>query len=50
MSVSVSERTASATGYASTRYGQEFQIMLRRNVGGARVIAVGRVPACGYPV
>jgi hypothetical protein len=37
-SVGFSESAASAEGYASTRYGQDFKIYLRRNRGGARVV------------
>ncbi len=34
----------SAGGFASTPYGREFAIMLRRNVGGVRVISAGVAP------
>lgn len=40
-----------AGGYASTRYGQEFEAMLRRNVGpGVRVVSGSGAPGlCGWP-
>lgn len=34
MDVSFSDAIASATGYAATRYGREFLVLLRRNRGG----------------
>lgn len=45
MEVGISESMASATGYASTRYGREFLIYLKRSRGGPILTAVGKVPA-----
>lgn len=50
--VSITERAANASvagGYGSTRYGQEFEIMLRRNIGGMRLVAAGRTLCAAYP-
>jgi hypothetical protein len=44
MDVAFAEGLASATSYGSTRYGREFQTLLRRNRGGAIVTAPGTVP------
>lgn len=44
MDVSVSEKAANVRatgGYGATIYGQEFQAMLRRNVGGMRLVSAG---------
>jgi hypothetical protein len=51
MDVAFSEAAASAQtkgGYGATRYGIEFQALLRRNFGGPRVSAAGTLPVCGY--
>lgn len=51
MDVTVSEKAANekaSGGYQATRYGQAYARLLRKNHGGPRVIAVGRVPA-GIP-
>lgn len=51
MDVTVSDSAASASakgGFGSTRYGREYQAMLRRNFGGPRAIVAGTVPA-GIP-
>lgn len=50
MDVTIAESAASAQaagGYPSTVYGREFQLLLRRNFAGPRVIATGIVPAYG---
>jgi hypothetical protein len=41
-SATVDASQAGRTGWASTRYGQEYLALLRRNKGGARVIVAGR--------
>jgi len=49
MDVTLSEAAASAAskgGYASTVYGREFQLLLRRNFSGPSVVAAGVVPTC----
>lgn len=55
MDVTISEAAAGAAargGYGATVYGREFQIILRRNFAGPRVIAAGVPVGCGavrYP-
>lgn len=51
-SATISEKAVESQivgGFASTRYGQEYAAMLRRNKGGPRVTAPGAVVCCdGY--
>lgn len=41
-------RRLSGTGYASTQYGADFAVRLRRNVGGPRLVGCAPYPGYGY--
>jgi hypothetical protein len=53
LDLSLTEAAANALitgGFAATRYGQEYQMLLRRNRGGPIVSDTGQVETLGWPV
>ena len=53
MDVTIADAAAIASikgGYSATRYGQEFERLLRRNFSGPRSAASGLSPCLGFPV